>query len=621
MKPIFMALLGLLFVTQCAVAQTAPPTTYQALQQQIATLPDTTRFERLAAFYQDKLNPAQSNQAANAIADMERIAERLQNQTLIGRTYMAKGYLEQGLNNTNQAIFNFQKAATTFSATPGAISREIRALQRITGVYIGLRELKMAQYYSEKALKIARRANRKLEIANLYTDLATIEDIRQQPQRALHYNTQAIGIYRSLGEDYLYTLFNRAIILKNAGLYQESTETYRQCLVRAQQQSDSLLVGMIYLNLPNTLLLMNRLDEAEHYIQLAKTWSQYQPENLLHLKNVYETLTAIYEKRSKYKQALGYHKQWAIYRDSLFNTQKSRQLIESETRFQTREKQLQIQHLNQDNLNQKQQLSWLIGGVSLLLVLLCIMGWQYRAIRRANRALDETNHTLSAANERIQQQAGQLKELMRELHHRVKNNLAIVSSLLYLQSNRLDDEKAIQAVREGQQRVEAMSLIHQQLYQTDNVTRVSMPDYVGDLVRGLMQSFRHQDNFDLQLEIEPIEVDVELAVPLGLILNELTTNAFKHAYHGVVDPRLSIRMWQSDQLYLEISDNGPGIDAIQWQKPARSFGKRLINSLVKQAGGALEVTSQYGTCFQLVLPRANASVDTPNSPVIDHVMA
>ncbi|WP_461044766.1 sensor histidine kinase [Spirosoma harenae] len=620
MKSLLMRLLVSLLPLHQLAAQSSSPTTFQRLEREIASLSDSARFERLAAFYQNKLNPNQFTQAASAIAEMGRIADRLQNQTLRGRTFMAKGYFEQALNNSTQAVLNFQKASISFNA-PANVSRKIRALQRIAGVYIELKDLEMAQHYSERGLEIARRANRKTEIANVYTDLATIEDIRQHPAKALEYNGQAIAIYKLVGGDYLYTLFNRAIILKNAGQYEESTATYRQCMKQAVAQHDSLLLGMIYLNLPNTLLKMNQLDEAEQYIRLAEKWSRQQSENLLHLRSIYETLTAIAEKRGHYQQALAYHKQWATYRDSLFNSEKSRQLIETETRFQTREKQLQIQLLNQDNLRQQQQVGWLIGGVSLLVILLGLMVWQYRVLRRTNRELDETNHTLSVANERIHQQTGQLKELMRELHHRVKNNLAIVSSLLYLQSNRLEDEKAIQAVREGQQRVEAMSLIHQQLYQTDNVTRVSLPAYIGDLVRGLMQSFRHQDNFDLQLHIEPIDVDVELAVPLGLILNELTTNAFKHAYHGVVDPRLSIRLWESDQLYLEISDNGSGIDPIQWQKPSRSFGKRLINSLVKQAKGQLTIDNRYGTCFQLILPRTKKTVPTHKLSISEPVTA
>ncbi|MFD1145154.1 sensor histidine kinase [Larkinella insperata] len=583
------------------MGQTTPPTTYTALQAQVADLPDTVRFERLSDFCRHMQEKAQFDESARAIPDLMRIAQRNRNQSLLGRTYMVMGYQERGLNKVTPAIDNFQRAQVIFG-TAGQYQRQIRALQRIDNIYVHLRELTMAEKYCLRALQIARQHKLEGEVANLYTDLATIADIRKNYTKALDYNEKAIQIYRARKEDYSATLFNRGIILKNAGRYQESIDTYAQCLAIAQRTNDHLLAGMVYVNLPNTLLLLNRADEAERYIRRALKWARQQPQSQFYYQYIYETLTDIYQKRGQYQQALAYHKQWVMYRDSLFNAEKSRQLIEIETRYQTREKQQQILQLDADNLRKKQQVGWLVAGIALLVLLLGMMAWQYRTIRRMNQALGETNQTLSQANQRISQQAVQLKELMKELHHRVKNNLAIVSSLLYLQSNRLEDENAIRAVRDGQQRVEAMSLIHQQLYQTDNVTLVSMPEYIGDLVHGLMQSFSHKDALALQLDIDPIEVDVEMAVPLGLIINELVTNVFKHAFRDVAQPQLSLRLWTDEHLFLEVKDNGPGVDIDQWQKPGRSFGKRLIQSLTKQVGARLEIHNEGGTCFRLIIP-------------------
>ena len=593
--------------------------TFSVFQQQIETLSDSARFERLYDYSVNALNQSKYPEAALATNGMLKIAQDANNQILIGRTYMAMGNMERNQNNPTKAISDYLKAQSIFSSV-GEYRRQLRALQRIEGVYISLRELEKAQYYCEQALTIARQQKLELEIANIYNDLASIEDIRKKYNKALHYNELALRIYQSLKEEDSYTvsIFNRAIILKNAGQYQQSADIYQQCLKAAKEKQDVELEGMIYINLPNTLLLLNQPNEAEKYIRMALAWANSQSKSPPFYQNIYETLTAIYEKRGQFQQAFQYQKLSMVYRDSVMNAEKSRQLIETETRFQTREKQLHIERLDEDNLRQKQQLAWLTGGAILLTFLLGIMLLQYRTIRRVNGKLTVTNQTLSLANERINKQSSQLKELMRELHHRVKNNLAIVSSLLYLQSNRLEDENAVRAVREGQQRVEAMSLIHQQLYQTDNVTRVNMQTYIDELVRGLMQSFNHQDNFNLQLNVAPIDLDVELAVPLGLILNELTTNAFKHAYKGIDTPSLSISLWKEDQLYLEIKDNGPGMDVSQWQKPSRSFGKRLITSLTKQAGGRLEISGENGTRFLLILtvPEKKAILTPETEPAI-----
>ena len=601
-RSLLMALCLCLF-THKLMSQPDTLLSFPVFQQQITSLSDSTRFERLYDYSVNALNQSKYSEAALATNEMLQIAQQLNNQLLIGRTYMAMGNMERNQNSPTNAISHYLKAQSIFGSI-GEYRRQLRALQRIEGVYISLRELEKAQQYCEQALTIARQQKLELEIANIYNDLASIEDIRKKYNQALHYNELALRIYQSLKEEGSYTvsLFNRAIILKNSGQYRQSADIYQQCLKAAKEKQDVELEGMVYINLPNTLLLLNQLNEAEKYIRMALTWANSQSKSPPFYQNIYETLTAIYEKRGQFQQAFQYQKLSMVYRDSVMNAEKSRQLIETETRFQTREKQLHIERLDEDNHRQKQQLAWLTGGAILLTFLLGIMLLQYRTIRRVNGKLTVTNQTLSLANERINKQSGQLKELMRELHHRVKNNLAIVSSLLYLQSNRLEDENAVRAVREGQQRVEAMSLIHQQLYQTDNVTRVNMQTYIDELVRGLMQSFNHQDNFDLRLTIAPIDLDVELAVPLGLILNELTTNAFKHAYKGIDVPSLSISLWKEDQLYLEITDNGPGIDVSQWQKPSRSFGKRLITSLTKQAGGRLEISGENGTRFLLILP-------------------
>ncbi len=310
--------------------------------------------------------------------------------------------------------------------------------------------------------------------------------------------------------------------------------------------------------------------------------------------------------------------------------EKNRQIAEVEARYQTAQKQTRINQLSIDNQRQLTQIGWQAAGLIALIALLGLAGWQYRAIRQVNARLRTSSQLVSENNRQISQQSDRLGVLMQELHHRVKNNLAIVSSLMRMQSRRLDDPRAVQAVQDGQRRVEAISLIHQQFYQTENLADVPITAYVTELTENLLLGYGFDpDTFDCQVEVADIQLDVDVAVPLGLILNEVLTNAFKYAYADVDKPKLSVRLQPvtdgpASGLLIEVQDNGPGLDgpgldgagrtdvrlersadagaipAVSWRKG--SFGQRLIRELTGQLGGEMSLTTRHGTYFRLWIP-------------------
>jgi two-component sensor histidine kinase len=269
---------------------------------------------------------------------------------------------------------------------------------------------------------------------------------------------------------------------------------------------------------------------------------------------------------------------------------------ELEIQYQAGKKDQEINVLTQKSKIRSLQMYSTLGIICILLISGVVFGLQFRTIRRKNQLL----HT---QNKQISEQAEQLKLLMKELHHRVKNNLQIVSSLLSLQSNRLLDEDAKQAVKVGRQRIEAMSLIHRSLYQQNNPNLVNMPEYITDLLESLMESFGvAKEQLALDLCISVAELDVDKALPLGLIINEWVTNAFKYAYPQVSEPHLQVELHQTNGIQLSIRDNGPGLPAGIWEKPQTSFGLKLVKVLSKQLNGTCAVENHHGTTFTLHIP-------------------
>lgn len=582
-------------------AQSSVVQPYQEYLKTIEHLSAKAQFDSLSEYESEMRNHTQFADAKMAIEALVSIAEKTKDSVLLSRAYFSFGMLEMDKSNPANAILYYQKALD-ISNRIKHVKKQTIMLDYIGFAYVSLKEYVTAENYFNKGLKLAEQIKDKEMIGQFNMELATVEDMRKNFSKALQYNQKALEYCEDETKKST-ILLNRAIIYKNAGQYEESEKTYQECLRLADKLKMDYLRGYVYLNYPNTLIKLNRIDEAERYAQKALVWSKDKPEKYRFYVEIYDILTRIAEQRNEYRQALNFHKEWVIARDSVTNFDKRQELVDAETRFRTEEKELEIKRLDEENELKSRQFWWLLGGMSILILLLIVAVVQYRIIRKGNQQLEKTNRALSERNTIVSEQSEQLKNLMKELHHRVKNNLAIVSSLLRLQSTRLEDEGAVRAVREGQQRVEAMSLIHQRLYESDNVTKVNMKEYIHDLVQGLFYAYGFkEENFDLEVDIVSVELDVEVAVPLGLIMNEIITNAFKHAFDQISKPSLSIILNETDQLHLEIKDNGPGIDMNAWKKPTGSFGKRLILLLSEQIGAILNVRNENGTRFDLIMP-------------------
>lgn len=191
--------------------------------------------------------------------------------------------------------------------------------------------------------------------------------------------------------------------------------------------------------------------------------------------------------------------------------------------------------------------------------------------------------------------------LMKEIHHRVKNNLMVISSLLSLQSRYIKDEESKEIFKESQNRAQSMALIHERLYRSTNMKSIDFADYIRSLTRDLFNTYSTQeDRIDLKMDVEDVEVDIDNAVPLGLIINEIVTNSLKYAFPDETAGTISISFHkQKDQYLLEVSDDGIGIPEEFEVEKSDSLGMMLINSLTYQIGGELEMERSPGTTFRI----------------------
>jgi two-component sensor histidine kinase len=349
--------------------------------------------------------------------------------------------------------------------------------------------------------------------------------------------------------------------------------------------------------------------------------------------------------------AIQHYQQYKALQDSIFNEKKSNQIAQLSIQYETDKKEQAIRLKEKDialltarSKAQQAERNALIGGTGLLLAMLAMGYNRYRQKQHSNRQLQAHQDVLQAQQQEINHKNEHLSELLtekdsllfqkdvllgekdtlleekdqlliekewllKEIHHRVKNNLQVIMSLLNLQAASLQDKAALSAIQESQHRVQAMALIHQKLYQSESVARILMPSYISDVVAYLHESYSLSQSIHFSLEVEEIELDVTLAVPLGLIINEAITNAFKYAFPNGRSGRVSLSLHRLKETTYEltIDDNGVGLPVGFEPSRSRSLGMTLMHGFSEQLGGVLTITNTPGLSISLVFQEEHLS--------------
>lgn len=210
---------------------------------------------------------------------------------------------------------------------------------------------------------------------------------------------------------------------------------------------------------------------------------------------------------------------------------------------------------------------------------------------------------LKRSREQLENSLKEKVVLLKEIHHRVKNNLQVISSLFNLQSDFIHDEEAKEIFQESQNRVKSMALLHEKLYLSKNSSYINFSDYLRDLITNLFNSYRYKLNtINLELNIEDLEMNVDTAVYLGLIVNELVSNSFKHAFpegKGFDDSKSRLAIYLTNlggnKYTIIVKDNGCGFPKNLDFRNTNSLGMQLVNSLVDQIKGTIELKREFGT--------------------------
>ena len=444
--------------------------------------------------------------------------------------------------------------------------------------------------YCKKAIAIQEKNGYEDDLPLSYRRLAENQLFLGNLDESLESMNTAIKLYIKIGEvgPPLLACYNgRGNIYKYMERYDEAIADYNRCYDGAEKIGFTRYLMPPTANIGHVYILQGKYAEALPYnlraIEIMKRIGNSKNlwENYMHVSNIYSQL-------GDYKNALEYHELYEQGHTEYLNTIIARKDSELQVKYETAQKDLEILDKEAKIAQQRKTQILYIGIAGLLAVILFGMYFTLKNIRKKRKALSLLNSELDAKNK-------QNELLLKEIHHRVKNNLEMVKSLIALQSAKLEDGASKDAMLASQNRVQSMGIIHQKLYQGENLGSIEMKDYFMNLSEGILDTFNAEEKVKIECAMDNLNLDVDTAVPIGLIVNELLTNALKYAFPEGVQGQISISLIkENNDLLLKFSDNGIGKTEGSIPK-GTGFGTQLIQLLTHQLNGTISEDNKNGT--------------------------
>lgn len=456
----------------------------------------------------------------------------------------------------------------------------------------------------EKSLAIRSQLKDSIGIASSYSNIGVIHKLERRFDKAATYYSRALGIRKRFNDQkgIAQSLFNIGSLKYETGNTEEALIYYKRSLEIKEKIHDKYGTLSNYLNMGDASRKLKKYNEAEAFYLTGLNLSQQLGANDFS-KSFYRELSLLSGIQEKYKDAYEYQVMYSALKDTLINEEKNRALAELQTRYDLSEKQRDIDRLEQKGkLDEEKEARDRNFRNSLIVIIILIVILVIVIYNRASR-FQKVNKMLREQKNEIALREREKETLLREIHHRVKNNLQLTSSLLNLQARQVKDEEASRSLKEARDRVKAISLIHQKLYIRDQFSEVDIAEYIPELCKSIAQS-NGVDNSKISFEfnLQQLLIPLDLAISLGLIINETVTNSVKHAFGEKLTGGI-IRLNSENQpgsFLLQVSDNGSGIS--DKEKFNEGFGWQLIWSLVKKLDAKLTLENRNGTIIKMIIP-------------------
>jgi len=563
--------------------------------------------------------------------------------SLLGRFHKAKGDAYSELKNFAESEKNYLKA------------QEIAASIQDT-FHMGLAYISLALLHSEfgnvydaidyniKGLNILEKGNHSYLVAGACNVLCTIFQELGNYDKAQEYAENMDLLCERNGYRLLAPFAKAALArqYQHQGDYPKAIHHYKMAIDslekktnRIYQSNDKKTAFRAKIDLVSTYMLNNQYDRAkklldementditpysndrhiEYYKEVVKNALHYNNASLVRstmqkveqlvnedptfkIRKTHALLNKIIaEATGNYKDANAYQIQYFALKDSIEKEQRSQLVHNLEAKYQKAEQEKAISTLSfakqkaESQIKQK-NIVLALGGLGL--AILSFLVFQFYKLYQNNK---KNKEQLASQNITIKKALADKNILLKEIHHRVKNNLQVISSLLSLQSRYVKDADTLDAIKAGKSRVQSMSLLHQNLYRDDNLKGVEMNQYFQNLGQNLFDTYNIEENIKFTTDIDNITLDIDTVVPMGLITNELISNALKHAFNGKKEGSIHLTLKEVDNtLYLTVQDDGVGLPDAELPVSHKSLGATLIQSFAEKLEGDILIDTSEGS--------------------------
>lgn len=460
-----------------------------------------------------------------------------------------------------------------------------------------------AKDYYKKALSILEQFANQAVISDILNNMGIIAYEEGKYDESLDYHFRSLGIREKAGNQRgmagSYT--NIGDVYASQETFAKALEFQKKALAIQEELGDKKGMLSSLKGIGTVLSLTGQNAEALAYMQdVIKIAGEIGAKK--ELRDAYNDISAIYTRMGDYKQALEFKAQYASMKDTLFSEQTHEIATNMEAKFENEKKSKEIEILKRENEIQELQLGRnriLIISFTIGLVLALISVVIYARINREKRKALEL---LQRQNDSIKRQKEEKEVLLKEIHHRVKNNLQVINSLIRLQCAYTDDQEALELFDECQNRIISMALIHEKMYEAHNLSNINIQEYVTQLAQNLLRSYRLNQHISLDIEVNIEQLSLDTLVPLGLLLNEMISNSLKHAFKGREEGVITVKLERNKEgkFELTVGDNGVGLPGDFSFQSAHTLGMELIVTLTSQLDGKIHKLDREGSFFKIV---------------------